>query len=60
MKLFFLATQKSYLYGHPNHQTLPTLPDQFDKEQIRSYVLHLTVERKLSPNTMMGRIAHHL
>jgi len=32
-------------------------PDQFDKEQIRSYLLYLTVERKLSPNTMMGQIA---
>jgi len=31
-------------------------PDQLDKEQIRSYLVHLTVERKLSPNTMTGQI----
>jgi integrase/recombinase XerD len=31
-------------------------PDQLDKEEIRSFLVHLTVERKLSPNTMTGFI----
>jgi integrase/recombinase XerD len=53
MKLrnFSPATQKSYLYAVTRlarYYRRP--PDQLDKEQIRSYLLHLTVERKLSPN----------
>jgi integrase/recombinase XerD len=60
MKLrnFSPATQKSYLYAVTRlarYYRRP--PDQLDKEQIRSYLLHLTVERKLSPNTMTGQIS---
>jgi integrase/recombinase XerD len=60
MKLrnFSPATQKSYLYAVTRlTQHYRKAPDQLDKEQIRSYLLHLTVERKLSPNTMTGQIA---
>jgi integrase/recombinase XerD len=60
MKLrnFSPATQKSYLYAVTRlTQYYRKAPDQLDKEQIRSYLLHLTVERKLSPNTMTGQIA---
>jgi site-specific recombinase XerD len=60
MKLrnFSPATQKSYLYAVTRlakYYRRP--PDQLDKEQIRSYLLHLAVERKLSPNTMTGQIS---
>jgi integrase/recombinase XerD len=60
MKLrnFSPATQKSYLYAVTRlTQYYGKAPDQLDKEQIRSYLLHLTVERKLSPNTMTGQIS---
>ena len=60
MKLrnFSLATQESYLYAVTRiTKHYRRSPDQLDKEQICSYLLHLTVERKLSPNTMMGQIA---
>src|SRR5919106_1372783 len=60
MKLrnFSPATQKSYLYAVTRlARYYRRLPDQLDKEQTRSYLLHLTVERKLSPNTMTGQIA---
>jgi integrase/recombinase XerD len=60
MKLrnFSPATQKSYLYAVTRlTKHFRRAPDQLDKEQIRSYLLHLTVERKLSPNTMTGQIA---
>jgi integrase/recombinase XerD len=60
MKLrnFSPATQKSYLYAVTRlTQYYRKAPDQLDKEQIRSYLLYLTVERKLSPNTMTGQIA---
>jgi Phage integrase, N-terminal SAM-like domain len=60
MKLrnFSAATQESYLYA-VTRLTKPyrRSPDQLDREQIRSDLLHLTVERKLSPNTIMGQIA---
>jgi integrase/recombinase XerD len=60
MKLrnFSAATQKSYLYAVTRltkHYKRP--PDQLDKEQIRAYLVHLTVEKKLSPNTMTGLIS---
>jgi len=59
MKLrnFSRATQKSYLYAVTRlakYYSKP--PDQLDKEEIRSFLVHLTVERKLSPNTMTGFI----
>jgi site-specific recombinase XerD len=60
MKLrnFSVATQESYLYAVTRlTKYYRRSPDQLDREQIRSYLLHLTVERKLSPNTMMGQIA---
>jgi hypothetical protein len=60
MKLrnFSPATQESYLYAETRlTKHYRRSPDQLDREQIRSYLLHLTVERKLSPNTMMGQIA---
>jgi integrase/recombinase XerD len=60
MKLrnFSAATQKSYLYAVTRlTKYYRKAPDQLDKEQIRSYLLHLTVERKLSPNTMTGQIS---
>jgi integrase/recombinase XerD len=60
MKLrnFSAATQKSYVYAVTRltkHYKRP--PDQLDKEQIRAYLVHLTVEKKLSPNTMTGQIS---
>jgi len=60
MKLrnFSPATQKSYLYAVTRlakYYRRP--PDQLDKEQIRAYLVHLTVEKKLSPNTMTGQIS---
>jgi integrase/recombinase XerD len=60
MKLrnFSPATQKSYLYAVTRlTKYYGKAPDQLDKEQIRWYLLHLTVERKLSPNTMTGQIS---
>ena len=60
MKLrnFSLATQESYLYAVTRlTKHYRRSPDQLDKEEIRSYLLYLTTERKLSPNTMMGQIA---
>jgi integrase/recombinase XerD len=59
MKLrnFSPATQKSYLYAVTRlTKYYGKAPDQLDKEQIRSYLVHLTVERKLSANTMTGQI----
>jgi integrase/recombinase XerD len=46
--LYAVATLAEY-YKRPS--------DQLDREQIRSYLLYLTNERKLSPNTMTGQIA---
>jgi integrase/recombinase XerD len=59
MKLrnFSAATQKSYLYTVTRlakYYRRP--PDQLDREEIRSFLVHLTTERKLSPNTMNGFI----
>jgi integrase/recombinase XerD len=59
MKLrnFSPATQKSYLYAVTRlAKYYGKAPDQLDKEQIRSYLVHLTVGKKLSPNTMTGFI----
>ena len=60
MKLrnFSAATQKSYLYAVTRlTKYYGKAPDQLDKEQIRAYLVHLTVEKKLSPNTMTGQIS---
>jgi len=60
MKLrnFSAATQKSYLYAVTRlTKYYGKAPDHLDKEQIRAYLVHLTVEKKLSPNTMTGQIS---
>ena len=57
MKLrnFSPATQESYVYAvsrlaRYHHKS----PDQLSKEDIRAFLVHLTVERKLSPNSLTG------
>ena len=57
MKLrnFSPATQQSYVYAVSrlakyHHKS----PDQLSKEDIRAFLVHLTVKRKLSPNSLTG------
>ena len=57
MKLrnFSAATQESYVYAvsrlaRYHHKS----PDQLSKEDIRAFLVHLTMERKLSPNSLTG------
>ena len=57
MKLrnFSPATQESYVYAVSrlakyHHKS----PDQLSKEDIRVFLVHLTVEQKLSPNSLTG------
>ena len=57
MKLrnFSPATQQSYVYAVSrlakyHHKS----PDQLSKEDIRAFFVHLTVKRKLSPNSLTG------
>ena len=57
MKLrnFSTATQESYVYAVSrlakyHHKS----PDQLSKEDIRAFLVHLTIERKLSPNSLTG------
>ncbi|MFQ5542020.1 MAG: tyrosine-type recombinase/integrase [Candidatus Binatia bacterium] len=58
LRNFAPTTQKSYLYAVARlAKHYKRGPDQLDKEQIRSYLLYLTAERNLSPNTMNGFIA---
>ena len=58
LRNFTVATQKAYLYAVTKlAQYYKRPPDQLGKEQIRSYLLYLTTERKLSPNTMTAMIA---
>ena len=58
LRNFTVATQKSYLYTVTKlAQYYKRPPDQLGKEQIRSYLLYLITERKLSPNTMKAMIA---
>ena len=49
------ATQKTYVYAVSRlakyHRKAP---DQLSKEEIRAFLVHLTVERKLSPNGLTG------
>jgi len=53
LRNFAPTTEKAYLYAVTKlAQYYKRPPDQLDKEQIRSYLLYLTTERKLSPNTM--------
>src|SRR5262249_36830170 len=57
MKLrnFSSARQQSYVYAvsrltKHHHKS----PDQLSKEDIRAFLVHLTVQRKLSPNSLTG------
>ena len=53
LRNFAPTTQKAYLYAVTKlAQYYKRPPDELGKEQIRSYLLYLTTERKLSPNTM--------
>jgi len=53
LRNFAPTTEKAYLYAVTKlAQYYKRPPDQLDKEEIRSYLLYLTTERKLSPNTM--------
>src|SRR6266481_5379915 len=54
MKLrnFSPATQESYVYAVSRLARYhKKSPDQLSKEDIRAFLVHLTVERKLSPNS---------
>ena len=57
MKLrnFSAATQESYVYAVSRLARYhKKSPDQLSKEDIRAFLVHLTVERKLSPNSLTG------
>jgi integrase/recombinase XerD len=57
MKLrnFSAATQESYVYAVSRLARYHNKsPDQLSKEEIRAFLVHLTVERKLSPNSLTG------
>jgi integrase/recombinase XerD len=57
MKLrnFSAATQESYLYAVTRLTKYHNKsPDQLSKEEIRAFLVHLIVERKLSPNDLTG------
>jgi integrase/recombinase XerD len=57
MKLrnFSTATQESYVYAVSRLARYHNKsPDQLSKEDIRSFLVHLTMERKLSPNSLTG------
>jgi integrase/recombinase XerD len=57
MKLrnFSTATQESYVYAVSRLVRYHNKsPDQLSKEDIRAFLVHLTIERKLSPNSLTG------
>jgi site-specific recombinase XerD len=57
MKLrnFSTATQESYVYAVSRLARYHNKsPDQLSKEDIRAFLVHLTIERKLSPNSLTG------
>jgi integrase/recombinase XerD len=57
MKLrnFSPATQESYVYAVSRLAKYHNKsPDQLSKEDIRVFLVHLTMERKLSPNSLTG------
>ncbi|MCM3901156.1 MAG: site-specific integrase [Pyrinomonadaceae bacterium] len=57
MKLrnFSAATQKTYVYAVTRlAKYYGKAPDQLGKEEIRAFLVHLIVERKLSPNGLTG------
>ena len=57
MKLrnFSPATQESYVYAVSRLARYhKKSPDRLSKEDIRTFLVHLTVERKLSPNSLTG------
>jgi integrase/recombinase XerD len=60
MKLrnFSTATQKSYLYAVTRLAKYhKKAPDQLSKQDIRDFLVHLTVERKIAPNGLGGYCA---
>lgn len=58
LRNFAPTTQQSYLYSVTRlAKYYKRPPDQLGKEEIRSYLLYLTTERKLSANTMVAIIA---
>ena len=55
LRNFSAATQKSYLYAVTRlAKYYGKAPDQLSKEDIRAFLVHLLVERKLSPNSLTG------
>jgi hypothetical protein len=57
MKLrnFSAATQKTYVYAVTRlTKYYGKAPDQLGKEDVRAFLVHLIVERKLSPNGLTG------
>ena len=57
MKLrnFSTATQESYVYAVSRLARYHNKsPDPLSKEDIRAFLVHLTIERKLSPNSLTG------
>jgi integrase/recombinase XerD len=57
MKLrnFSPATAESYVYAVSRLTRYHNKsPDQLSKEEIRAFLVHLTTERKLSPNSLTG------
>ena len=57
MKLrnFSAATQESYVYAVSRLARYHNKsPDQLSKQDIRAFLVHLTMERKLSPNSLTG------
>jgi integrase/recombinase XerD len=57
MKLrnFSAATQESYVYAVSRLARYHNKsPDQLSKEDILAFLVHLTMERKLSPNSLTG------
>jgi site-specific recombinase XerD len=60
MKLrnFSVATQESYVYAVSRLARYHNKsPDQLSKEDIRAFLVHLTIERKLSPNSAGPRVS---
>ena len=55
LRNFSAATQKTYLYAVTRlAKYYGKAPDQLSKEDIRAFLVHLLVERKLSPNGLTG------
>src|ERR671919_1220005 len=55
LRNFSAATQKTYVYAVTRlAKYYGKAPDQLSKEDIRAFLVHLLVERKLSPNGLTG------